>query len=205
MMDLLADNLTTVLPLAAAVCGLLSMSLILLAWRGRQQRVRALLGSVASLLLLFTAVELARYHRIVGRLYEVQQRTGLDLSAFTFRVLGDETGHRLDEFRGKPVLLYFWATTCGPCRPSLPVLARLASEFRTRAVVILLSTEDAATLLEFRKAHEIPSIAAYAPAAPIQTVAPTTFLIDARGVLRRVMAGSRSADHLRARLQELAP
>jgi hypothetical protein len=66
--------------------------------------------------------------------------------------------------------------------------------------------------LEYAKKQDIPAIAAYSPdprVAPGESWAfpqaprPTTFLIDRSGVIRRVMVGSRSGEHLRALLTDL--
>ncbi len=47
-------------------------------------------------------------------------------------------GHiSLDSYRGHPVLLAFWATSCGICRHELPLLSDMAPELRGRGVEIL--------------------------------------------------------------------
>ena len=44
--------------------------------------------------------------------------------------LADGAGEaRLSDYRGKWVLLNFWATWCAPCRKEMPMLAELQSEF----------------------------------------------------------------------------
>ena len=43
----------------------------------------------------------------------------------------------LSDFRGKYVIVDFWATWCVPCRKSLPTLAQADRKFRERGVVIL--------------------------------------------------------------------
>jgi thiol-disulfide isomerase/thioredoxin len=152
------------------------------------------------------------YYRINRAFHELQRRTGLDVASYAFWTVSDGAPHHLGEFRGKPVLLYLWATTCGPCRPSLPALKQIASDLQGRAVVVLLSTEDRGTLLEYAKKQDIPAIAAYSPDPRVppgeswafpQAPRPTTFLIDRSGVIRRVMVGSRSGEHLRALLTDL--
>lgn len=43
----------------------------------------------------------------------------------------------LKDFRGKIVIVDFWATWCLPCRKSLPELARIDKTYRSKGLVIL--------------------------------------------------------------------
>jgi thiol-disulfide isomerase/thioredoxin len=46
-----------------------------------------------------------------------------------FMLENDGGEGRLSDYRGKWVLLNFWATWCAPCRKEMPMLAELQSEF----------------------------------------------------------------------------
>jgi len=50
---------------------------------------------------------------------------------------------RLAEYVGRPVVLNFWATWCGPCRIEIPWLVDLQARYKDRGLVILgISTDD---------------------------------------------------------------
>jgi peroxiredoxin len=45
--------------------------------------------------------------------------------------------HRLSDYRGKVVLLQFWATYCSPCRKEMPTMNRLLDKLADRDFAIL--------------------------------------------------------------------
>lgn len=49
----------------------------------------------------------------------------------------------LSAYRGRVILLNFWATWCGPCRIEIPGFVELDEEYRSRGLVILgVSADD---------------------------------------------------------------
>jgi peroxiredoxin len=55
---------------------------------------------------------------------------------FTLRTMGGPN-LRLQEQRGRVVLVNFWATWCGPCRDEMPHLNRLYEKYRSSGFVTL--------------------------------------------------------------------
>lgn len=49
--------------------------------------------------------------------------------------LGARVG--LESYRGRPVLLVFWTTSCGICQHELPLLNRMAPEFRNKGISVV--------------------------------------------------------------------
>jgi thiol-disulfide isomerase/thioredoxin len=49
---------------------------------------------------------------------------------------------QLTSFKGKVILLNFWATWCGPCRAEIPSLVELQEQYADDLVVLGLSVDD---------------------------------------------------------------
>jgi len=60
----------------------------------------------------------------------------------TLQPLDGDQPVKLESFRGKPVLLSFWASWCGPCRWELPEFEKLYDELGGRGFVLLTINVD---------------------------------------------------------------
>jgi peroxiredoxin len=71
-------------------------------------------------------------------------RGPVELAKLDF-TLKDMTGRdvRLADFKGKPIIVNFWATWCGPCQIETPELVDLAAKYKDRGLVVLgISYDD---------------------------------------------------------------
>jgi len=59
---------------------------------------------------------------------------------------------KLSDYKGKLVLINFWASWCGPCRAELPTLIKLQEKYKDRNFTIIgLAVEDAPFIERFLK------------------------------------------------------
>ena len=107
----------------------------------------------------------------------------------------------LSSFKGKVVVVDFWASWCGPCKQSMPFLEKLSKTYKDKGLIVLgVNIDNDAKsakkfLDEVRVSFTIVSDAdkkvakAYAP-----PTMPSSYLVDREGKIRRVHAGFRAGD-----------
>lgn len=109
----------------------------------------------------------------------------------------------LESYRGRPVLLVFWMTSCSICRRELPVLSQLAPEFQRKGIEVLaihLGEADQASDYMRSNHIELRSLAdtegAVAQAYHVSGV-PKLVLIGSDGKIKRTKVGGASKSTLR--------
>jgi len=110
----------------------------------------------------------------------------------------------LKDYRGKVVLLNFWATWCPPCRREMPSLERLNQKFKGKKFVVLALNQMEGSDQVFTYTAELEVAPTFtilfdkdsnvARAYSVQGL-PTTYLIDKKGNIRFRAIGGREFDH----------
>ncbi len=98
---------------------------------------------------------------------------------------------KLSDFKGKIVIIDFWATWCPPCRKGIPDLISIQNDYKKDVVVIGISLDGEKTIKDvpgFSKNYGINYPVVYggekvvADYGGIQGI-PTTFVIDKEGYI----------------------
>ena len=115
-----------------------------------------------------------------------------------FSLPGEGGGHvSLDDYKGKILVLNFWATWCGPCVDEVPSLDQFAKTFQGKGVEVLAISvdDDDKAYNDFLKAHPVSMHLARdrdkRTSINYGTFKyPETYIIDRNGVMRRKFIGA---------------
>ena len=119
----------------------------------------------------------------------------------------------LSQWRGKTIVLNFWATWCPPCREEMPELSQLQQQYRERGVVVVgISTETVPQIQDFAQSMQVgyPLLAGDMQAMELsaslgndKSVLPYTVLIDGEGHVAQAYFGRISKLQLEQKLQSM--
>ncbi len=114
----------------------------------------------------------------------------------------DGVKHDIRDYRGRPVIINFWATWCPPCRQELPSMNRAWKKIKDEGIVMLAVDvgEDEDTVFTFMADYPIDftvlldssgDVTARWPVVGL----PTTFVLDREGRLVYQAIGGREWDN----------
>jgi thiol-disulfide isomerase/thioredoxin len=116
---------------------------------------------------------------------------------------------KLSDYKGKVILVNFWATWCGPCRRELPSLSQISSELKDKDFKLVgVSVDDELeTVNNFLKGNSLSYSIVHRPdnllnqymqaTGQRDNVIPQSYIIDKNGKVVEIVIGSRSkADFL---------
>jgi thiol-disulfide isomerase/thioredoxin len=117
----------------------------------------------------------------------------------------DDKPVALERYKGKPLVVNFWARWCGPCRAEIPELIKFRATHKGKIEILGIGIEDKAEpAKEFAKAYEMdyPVFVAKDKGIPLMQPLgntkgglPYTLFIDRRGQVVKIKLGQiRQAD-----------
>jgi cytochrome c biogenesis protein CcmG/thiol:disulfide interchange protein DsbE len=117
----------------------------------------------------------------------------------------------LDDFRGKVVIINFWATWCPPCEEEIPKLNQLHKRYENEALVVIgiALDKDSLNLVEpFVRKKRVGYPTLVGNEQVLRGVkdfsgVPTTLIVDQKGKIQKKFDGSFDKDDLERSLKEL--
>ena len=114
----------------------------------------------------------------------------------------------LSDLKGKPVIINFWATWCGPCVREMPAFERLKEDFGDEIGIIAVNCgDDADTVKDFASENSYTFPIALDESYEVTMLYPTnsipyTVVVDANGKITHISAGAADADTMYEKYKE---
>jgi thiol-disulfide isomerase/thioredoxin len=114
----------------------------------------------------------------------------------------DLEGELPKDLKGKLVIVDFWASWCGPCRGTFPLMEELHRRLAKRGLVIVAINEDKSrvAMTEFLKQHPVSFTvvrdAKKKLAARVNVaLLPASYILDGAGKVVSIQSGERTMDN----------
>lgn len=122
----------------------------------------------------------------------------------------DGQSFQLSDYKGKPVLINFFASWCLPCREEMPILVKASQEYAARGVVFLgIAIDDTEEKMkQFIVRYNVTFPVGLDKTADLQKAfglygIPTTYFIDKQGVVNYFHSGTVTEALLKHELDKL--
>lgn len=103
----------------------------------------------------------------------------------------------LSDLKGKPVLINFWATWCGPCVSEMPYIQEIYGEWSGKGLMVLAINmgESSSKVEQFLQDHNLSlpvllDTKAVVARMYVKRGIPTTVFIDKEGIIREIVIGA---------------
>lgn len=132
-----------------------------------------------------------------------------ELPALPLRDLTTDQAIDVAGLRGKVLLIDAWATWCGPCKRSMPLLEELQKQYALKGLkVIGVSDEERPVIETFVRNRPVGYQLAHDPDSSLAgtlyvSSLPTFFIVDRGGVIRAIKYGTEGAQQLEATVKPL--
>ena len=161
------------------------------------------------LLIIFLVIVFAKCTRPPSET-KPQAQVGYEAPTFKLRDLkGKEVS--LEQFRGKIVMLDFWATWCRPCRMTMPLLEKLQREYPNDMILLAINLQESnSEVRDYVRQQNVNSEVlldeegSVGEAYGTESI-PMEYLIDQRGVVRHIQVGlgPQTISQLRNQIEKL--
>lgn len=143
---------------------------------------------------------------------EIPPGAGGELLAMTLPDV-DGSPHSLEQWRGKVMVLNYWATWCPPCMKEIPDFAEVSRSFADAPVQFVgISIDRAENVRAFDEKMDVPYPLLIAPPQALETTArlgnaaqalPFTVILDQRGDVRHLKLGVLNRTELEGKIRAL--
>lgn len=115
---------------------------------------------------------------------------------------------RLSEFKGKKIMLNFWATWCPPCKEEMPAIQKFYTEKGNSVQILAVNLDPDNNVREFAEKLKVnfpillDNDEEVMGAYKILTI-PTTFFIDEEGIIQNKYLGPLTVEQMKIYTDEL--